>query len=101
MTLLRVGVFFRVSVFSGVVGVRLAAGAVPGAAQTVPADAASSRAVLDKYCVGCHNARQKTGGLVLETTAANVDAVTSQSELWEKVIRKLRTQSMPPAGARR
>jgi mono/diheme cytochrome c family protein len=101
MTLLRVGAFFRVSVFVAVAGLLPAAGPVASAAQTAPADEASSRAVLDKYCVGCHNARQKTGGLVLEATAANVGAVTSQSELWEKVIRKLRTQSMPPAGARR
>src|SRR5262245_49495526 len=37
------------------------AGATAGAQS-----AAESRAVLDKYCVGCHNARLKTGGLALD-----------------------------------
>ena len=31
-----------------------------------PADVAAPRAGLDKYCVGCHNARVKTGGLALD-----------------------------------
>src|SRR5580700_6125671 len=54
------------------------------------------RAVLDKYCVTCHNQRLKTGGLTLD----NVDLakVPAQAEVWEKVVRKLRSGTMPPAG---
>src|ERR1700721_906428 len=54
------------------------------------------RAVLDKYCVTCHNQRLKTGGLALD----NLDFATvpAQAEVWEKVIRKLRSGTMPPAG---
>src|ERR1700687_4660183 len=56
----------------------------------------SVRAVLDKYCVQCHSERLRTGGLTLQTIdTANVPA---GAEVWEKVIRKLRTDSMPPPG---
>jgi mono/diheme cytochrome c family protein len=60
---------------------------------------ASYRATLDQYCVGCHNARTRSGGLALDgVDLANVprDAAT-----WEKVVRKLNTRTMPPAGVRR
>ena len=56
----------------------------------------SHREVFDKYCVTCHNQRLKTGGLTLDTL--NVDNVPAHAEVWEKVIRKLRSGSMPPAG---
>jgi cytochrome c5 len=63
-----------------------------------PSDAAA-RAVLDKYCVTCHNARLKTAGLLLD----RMDAahVGDAAETWEKVARKLRTHEMPPPGASR
>jgi len=67
---------------------------------TPPIPAASAvRPTLDRYCLGCHNDRLRTGGLSL----ANLDpaAVGGHAELWEKVVRKLRTHEMPPAGASR
>ena len=54
---------------------------------------------LDQYCVTCHNARLKTGGLVLET--ASLDRVAADPATWEKVVRKLRLGVMPPLGAKR
>src|SRR5262245_14599594 len=51
---------------------------------------------LDRYCVTCHNARLKTGGLSLEQLDPAV--VGSEPETWEKVARKLRTREMPPSG---
>lgn len=57
---------------------------------------ASQRALLDKYCVGCHNERLKTGGLVLERL--DTSRVGENAELWEKVVRKLRAGMMPPSG---
>jgi hypothetical protein len=54
------------------------------------------RAVLDKYCVTCHNQRLKTGGLALDNM--DLAKVPAQAEVWEKVIRKLRSGTMPPAG---
>jgi hypothetical protein len=63
-----------------------------GAASTGP----SQREILDKYCVTCHNQRLKTGGLTLDTL--DLGNVPAQAEVWEKVIRKLRSGTMPPAG---
>jgi hypothetical protein len=54
---------------------------------------------VDRYCVRCHNERLKTGGLVLERI--DLGQVGSQAETLEKVVRKLRTGQMPPAGAPR
>jgi len=54
------------------------------------------RALLDKYCVTCHNDRAKTGGLTLEKLdMANIPA---NAETWEMVIRKLGVGAMPPSG---
>ena len=58
-----------------------------------------SAAVLKQYCVTCHNERLKTGGLVIDPTA--VANVNDGADRWEKVVRKLRSQSMPPPGAPR
>jgi mono/diheme cytochrome c family protein len=58
--------------------------------------AADARAMLDTYCVGCHNQRLKTGGLSLDT--ADVSMPHSNPEVWERVIARLRAGSMPPAG---
>jgi cytochrome c551/c552 len=53
-------------------------------------------ALLNKYCVTCHNDRAKTGGLTLEKI--DVADIPADAETWEKVIRKLRVGAMPPAG---
>ncbi|MEO5923131.1 MAG: DUF1592 domain-containing protein [Bryobacteraceae bacterium] len=60
---------------------------------------AARAALVGRYCVGCHSDRTKTGGLSLEK--ADLTAVPSGAETWEKAIRKLRTGSMPPQGAPR
>ena len=54
------------------------------------------RAVVERYCVACHNARELTAGLDLD--ALDMDAVGGHAEVWEKVVRKLRGRLMPPAG---
>ena len=54
------------------------------------------RALLDRYCVGCHNERLKTAGLTLD--ALDVGQVGDGADAWEKVVRKLRMGMMPPAG---
>ena len=51
----------------------------------------------DKYCASCHNERLKSGGLSLAQADASKPAL--QPELWEKVVRRLRTGVMPPPGA--
>jgi mono/diheme cytochrome c family protein len=57
------------------------------------------RAFLDTYCVGCHNARLKSGDLQLDSF--DVDRVLEHAETGEKIILRLRAGMMPPAGARR
>jgi hypothetical protein len=66
------------------------------AQQSDPAPPATSsqRQFLDRYCVTCHNERLKTAGLILDRI--DVSRPDSQPEVWEKVVRKLRTGVMPP-----
>jgi hypothetical protein len=61
-----------------------------------PTGTASQRALLDKYCVTCHNQRLKTAGLLLDKM--DLDHIGDGAETWEKVIRKLRGGMMPPVG---
>src|SRR5215467_13785797 len=69
------------------------AAAIAIGAQSI-GDATTASATIQKYCVSCHNDRLKTAGLTL----ANLDVAhpSAQSEIWGKVIRKLRTRAMPP-----
>ena len=52
--------------------------------------------ILSQYCVTCHNTQLKTANLLLDQ--ANLYDVSEDGALWEKVVRKLRTGSMPPVG---
>src|SRR5688572_18070568 len=67
---------------------------VPAPMDRATGSAASQRAVLDKYCVTCHSDRLKTAGLTLQTL--DVNRVATDAPTWEKVVRKLRSGSMPP-----
>ncbi len=55
-----------------------------------------SRALLDRYCVTCHNERLKTAGVMFDTV--DITRVDAHRELFEKVTRKLRSGQMPPQG---
>ncbi|HEX6162342.1 MAG TPA: DUF1592 domain-containing protein [Vicinamibacterales bacterium] len=61
--------------------------------------ASEQTAVVKQYCATCHSERGKAGNLSL----ASFDAakIEQDGELTEKMIRKLRSGMMPPAGARR
>src|SRR5437867_2655 len=56
----------------------------------------AERALLDRYCVACHNERTKTAGLMLDKMDLN--RLPAGAEVWEKVVRKLRGGMMPPQG---
>ncbi|HEY7171399.1 MAG TPA: DUF1592 domain-containing protein, partial [Vicinamibacterales bacterium] len=58
----------------------------------------SNRALLDRYCVTCHNDRLRTGNLVLTREAVDPDQVAGAGAVWEKVLLKLRSGAMPPVG---
>src|SRR5712691_3370634 len=63
------------------------------AATATPAE---YRAVLNRYCVTCHNEKLKTADLMLDKI--DLQNVLASAEVWEKVIRKLRGNAMPPPG---
>ena len=63
------------------------------------ANAASARALLDKYCVTCHNARLKTANLTFDTM--DLAHLSNDGAVWERAVRKLRGGMMPPPGAPR
>ncbi|MBI2149710.1 MAG: DUF1592 domain-containing protein, partial [Acidobacteria bacterium] len=69
----------------------VAAGCLEAGAQVF-----SPRAVLDGYCITCHNQRLKTAGLALDTI--DIERAGESADLWEKVLRKLHTKEMPPPG---
>ena len=60
------------------------------------ASASPHRALIDRYCVTCHNERLRTAGLTLDSL--DLADVGAGAEVWEKVIRKLRVGAMPPPG---
>ncbi len=57
---------------------------------------AAERALLDQYCVVCHNDKLKTANLSLQS--ADINSVGDHPETWEPVIRKMRAGMMPPPG---
>jgi len=85
--------------FAGITGDTRLAGA---GLQQPPATAVSQQqvqAVLTEYCVTCHNQRQKTASLELDTK--DLSHLDADITTWETVVRKLRTGMMPPKSMRR
>ena len=76
----------------------LAAWQLPLAGQAPPAvsSADDARAILDRYCVGCHSDRLQAAGLTLQSV--DLASPAAHAETLEKAIVKLRLGSMPPAG---
>ena len=83
-------------VLLGVAGALSFAPTAAAAQGASSADAATARALLDRYCVTCHNGRLRTAGLELD--AADPAAVGESGHIWEQVARKLRIGAMPPPG---
>jgi mono/diheme cytochrome c family protein len=77
-------------------------GSVTTAGSAAPTSAAqravqpSQRQFLETYCATCHNDRLRTAGLTL--SGLDTSDVGASAELWEKVLHKVRTGQMPPAG---
>jgi mono/diheme cytochrome c family protein len=55
------------------------------------------RAMLNTYCVGCHNTRVRSGGIAFDSL--DLQAAADDAQIWEKALRKLRGRLMPPPGA--
>jgi hypothetical protein len=83
-----------------------AAGASPQPALVQSAAASSQaappqapQAVLQRYCLTCHNQNLKNRGTVpIAFDTLNLSNVSGDAEVWEKIVRKVRTGLMPPAG---
>jgi mono/diheme cytochrome c family protein len=96
----------RLALLVALVLVAVAADAQPSAAPSAKSPnppslelRRTSQALVDRYCVTCHNQRLKTAKLEfdrLDLTHPEKDALT-----WERAIRKLRGGMMPPPGAAR
>jgi mono/diheme cytochrome c family protein len=54
--------------------------------------------LVEKNCVSCHNDKTKTAGLTLQNLP--LSAVPEHGDVWEKVLRKIKSGEMPPATAR-
>jgi mono/diheme cytochrome c family protein len=76
--------------------VTLVAAQAPAAQSSAPS---APRALLDTYCITCHNQRTKTAGLTFD--AMDLAKLTEHADVWEKTVRKLRGGMMPPPGVRR
>ncbi|HSP69647.1 MAG TPA: c-type cytochrome domain-containing protein, partial [Bryobacteraceae bacterium] len=74
-----------------------AVGQTPKGSTPAAGAADPHRAMLNTYCVGCHNTRLKTGGLALD--GLDLQAAAEDAQVWEKALRKLRGHLMPPPGS--
>jgi len=63
---------------------------------TPAASVSAHRALLDHYCVTCHNQKAKTAGLTFDTM--DLSQVGKNAAVWERAVRKLRGGMMPPPG---
>ncbi|MBT5485455.1 MAG: hypothetical protein HOK55_12075, partial [Gammaproteobacteria bacterium] len=58
------------------------------------ADGIDANAILEEYCVSCHNFEDYSGGVDLE--GMDVHTIAEYPEIGEKVIKRLRAGMMPP-----
>ena len=70
----------------------------PAAGSQQPDDtsARTEQALVDRYCISCHNENLRTAGLALDLL--DLTNVSDNAKIWEKVVKKLRSGMMPPAG---
>jgi mono/diheme cytochrome c family protein len=59
-----------------------------------PPPAAEFASLTTTYCVSCHSDKLKTAGLSLQ--GLDLATVPEHADVWEKVMRKMRTGEMPP-----
>jgi mono/diheme cytochrome c family protein len=67
---------------------------LPAAGYRLPAE--GDAAFLKQYCITCHNSRARQGNLAIDEM--DISNVGAHAEVWEKVVRKLKTGMMPPTG---
>ena len=85
------------AVLLGLGAVLLYAGSATNAQREAAPETAAHRALVNDYCVSCHSQKSATAGIVLE--GLDLSRVGEKADVWEKVLRKMRTAQMPPAKA--
>ena len=71
----------------------------PSSAPAASSEVLAQRALIDRYCVTCHNERLKARERRRSrSTRSTSRSVPAHAENWEKVVPKLRAGLMPPAG---
>ncbi len=110
MALRRTGLFL-LALAGSALAVPLAAAPPRAAGAATAATAAEVEETLDRYCATCHNERivngrdtapsvlvsqLRTASLAVDTL--DVEQVGTDSDAWERVIRKLQSRTMPPPG---
>src|SRR5262245_15909116 len=86
-------ILLAVMVMTLSIGISMRASSGQGSKPTGTAPT-SHQAVLNQYCVTCHNERLHTAEIVLDK--ADVGTPAGNPALWEKVLHKLRAREMPP-----
>ena len=75
----------------------------PAQVAVIPAAATPAKELIGSYCLTCHNQRVAVNGVNagLQLDKADSVNVANSAAIWEKVVEKLRTRTMPPPGNRR
>jgi hypothetical protein len=55
-----------------------------------------AKATIERFCTDCHNDAERTADLTLQHVP--LTDVAAHADVWEKVVRKLRGNMMPPTG---
>lgn len=79
--------------------IALIASAAIALLQSASAGDTDYRATVNQYCVICHNDITLQAGFSLQQ--ADLENVADHADVWEKVLRKLRSRAMPPSGVPR
>src|SRR5688572_19043705 len=82
---------------TALLAITLAGVALAGTPAAAPAPETAE--VLKQYCLSCHNEKLITADFAIDRL--NPERVQQNPAAWEKVVRKLRTGTMPPPGSPR
>ncbi len=95
----RACVMLAAAAATAVMVLQVSASARETSTRSQPASVSSQQALLDRYCLTCHNERLLAQGTVpVSFEALDTSSVGTHPEIWEQVVRKLRLGMMPPAG---
>jgi mono/diheme cytochrome c family protein len=74
--------------------------APPAQAAVAPASAlAAQQAIFQRYCLTCHTeAMKRRGAVPIALESLDLSNTRRDADVWEKVVRKVRTGMMPPPG---